>query len=153
MADARKSGLASAVLLGGLIAGTVDVGAAALIFQAGPNIVLRAIASGLIGKAAAHGGNEILALGLGLQWAMSIVIAAIYDLAALRLPMLARQWFAWGLAYGVGVYFVMTFVVAPLSRAAQHPQTLMLRAENLAAMLLFGLIVGFFARKLAPGKS
>ncbi len=153
MADAPKGRLVSAILLGGLVAGTVDVGAASLIFHAPPDQVLRAILSGLIGKAAGHGGGEIVALGLALQWAMSIVIAAIYDLAALRLPTLARRWLPWGLAYGVGVYVVMTFVVAPLSRAAQHPQSLMLRGENVAAMLLFGLIVAFFARRLAPEKA
>jgi uncharacterized membrane protein YagU involved in acid resistance len=139
--------------LGGLVAGTVDIGAAATIFHAPPAIVLRAIASGLLGKGAAHGGVEILVIGLLLQWAMSIVIAFIYDVAALRLPTLARQWLAWGLAYGVGVYFVMTFVVVPLSMAANPPQSLMSRADNLAAMLLFGVIVAFFARGLAPSKA
>jgi uncharacterized membrane protein YagU involved in acid resistance len=157
MADAPVGRLVTAILLGGLVAGTVDIGAASLIFHASPTQVLPAIASGLVGKAAAQGGNEILALGLILQWAMSIVIAAIYDLAALRLPTLARRWPPWGLAYGVGVYIVMTYVVVPLSRAPKHPHSpalsphaLLLMGENLAAMLLFGLIIAFFARKLAP---
>ena len=152
MADRSTGRLVSAALLAGVVGGTVDVGSAALIFHAPPAQVLRAIASGLIGKAAGHGGVEIVALGLGLQWAMSILIAAIYDVAALRLPMLAQRWPLWGLAYGVGVYGVMTYVVVPLSHAAQHPQSLMLQGENVAAMLLFGLIVAFFARKLSPGK-
>ena len=155
MADAPKGRLIGAILLGGLVAGTVDVGAASLIFHAGPDKVLRAIASGLIGKAAKQGGYEILALGLVLQWAMSIVIAAIYDLAALRLPTLARQWLLWGLAYGVGVYAVMTYVVVPLSQAAKlsTPPPLLVQGENVAAMLVFGLIVAFFARRLAPSNA
>jgi uncharacterized membrane protein YagU involved in acid resistance len=153
MADASRGRWVSAALLAGFIGGTVDVGSASLIFHAPPALVLRAIASGLIGKAAAHGGVEIVALGVALQWAMSILIAAIYALAALKLPSLARRWPLWGLAYGIGVYFVMTYVVVPLSRAAQHPQSLTLQAKNVAAMMLFGLIVAFFARKLAPEKS
>ena len=153
MADAPKGRLLNAALLGGLIAGTVDIGAASLIFHAGPDQILRAIASGLVGRAAAHGGNEILALGVGLQWAMSIVIAAIYDVAAQRLPMLARQWPLWGLLYGVGVYGVMTYVVVPLSRVTPHPQSLATQGKNLAAMLLFGMIVAFFARRLAPARA
>jgi hypothetical protein len=85
---------------------------------------------------------------------MSIVIAAIYDIAALQLTMLARQWLPWGLAYGVGVYAVMTYVVVPLSRAPHHPpSSLMVQGENVAAMLLFGVIIGFFARRLAPEKA
>jgi hypothetical protein len=42
---------------------------------------------------------------------MSIVIAAIYGLASLWLPILAMMWITAGLAYGVGVFVVVTYVV------------------------------------------
>jgi hypothetical protein len=143
-----------AVLLGGLVAGTVDIGAASLIFRASPAPVLRAIASGLLGPEAKTGGNEVLLIGLLLQWAMSMLIAAIYGLAALAMPILARRWLTFGLAYGVGVYFVMTYVVVPLSRAShKHSTDPMIIGENLAAMLLFGVIVAYFARKLAAPRA
>jgi len=40
-----------AILLGGLIAGTLDIGAAALINDRSPLVILLVIASGLLGKA------------------------------------------------------------------------------------------------------
>jgi len=52
-----------------------------------------------------------------------------------------------GIAYGIVVYFVMTFVVVPLSRAKSGHVTMTSFAENLAAMILFGLIVSYIARR------
>jgi uncharacterized membrane protein YagU involved in acid resistance len=155
MTRQRATGLLTAILLGGFVAGSVDVGAASLIFHAHPDGVLRAIASGLIGAAAKGSGLKGAALGLVLQWLMGMIIAAIYDVAALALPILSRLWIAGGLAYGVAIYFVMNDVVVPLSAAAPNakPGPLLVEAENMAAMLLFGLIVAFFARKLGPRRA
>ena len=63
----------AAVIAGGLVAGLVDVGAAALINELSPIVVLRAIASGVLGKAAFHGGWPAILLGLGLQDRKSVV--------------------------------------------------------------------------------
>ena len=143
-----RSNLLRAILAGGLVAGTIDIGVAALINWIDPLIILRAIASGLLGRDAYRGGLPVSALGLGLQEAMSLIIAAIFVLAATRLPVLTQRWIAAGLAYGVGIYLVMTFVVVPLSAAVpkQH-LTVESVVENLAAMLLFGLIIAGFARR------
>jgi uncharacterized membrane protein YagU involved in acid resistance len=137
-----------AALLGGLIAGTIDIGAASLINGRDPTIITEFIAGGLLGKAALAGGFQIVALGVVLQWAMSIVIAAIYVFASMWLAVLRRQWLLCGIAYGVPVYFVMTYVVVPLSawhRVAKF--SLVPSAENLAAMMVFGLIVAYFASR------
>ncbi len=53
-----------------------------------------------------------------------------------------------GLAYGVVIFPVMNFIVVPLSAWKSQPHFTALKlAENMAAMLLFGLIVAFFARR------
>ena len=52
---------------------------------------LQAIASGLLGKASFTGGLNTALFGLVLQWAMSLIIAAIFVLAADRLPVLRRR--------------------------------------------------------------
>ncbi|HKU78857.1 MAG TPA: hypothetical protein VJQ42_03355, partial [Rhodanobacteraceae bacterium] len=65
-----------AILVGGLVAGTLDVGAAALINMIDPRVILRFIAGGLLGKAALQGGPAVAWLGLFLQWGMSLLIAA-----------------------------------------------------------------------------
>ena len=79
-----------AILLGGFVAGTLDIGAAALINFANPILILRFIAGGLLGKPAMAGGASIVLLGLMLQWAMSL-IAALYVVAARWLSILRRR--------------------------------------------------------------
>jgi hypothetical protein len=130
----------------GLIAGTIDIGAACAINLIGPGPILRFIASGLLGAPLPHE-NWVYCLGVGLQWAMSMIIAGIFAAAASKIPVLLRRWIASGIAYGIGVYFVMTFVVVPLSRAKGGHVTLRSFALNLAAMILFGLIVAYVAQR------
>ncbi len=138
---------AFAALFGGMIAGTVDIGAAALINGLDPSRIQQFIAGGLLGPAALQGGAYTMWLGLFLQWGMSILIAAIFVSAALRLRWLTARPVLAGLAYGVVVFVVMNYVVLPLS--AWHRVghfTPMSFIWNLLAMLVFGLIVAFAAR-------
>ena len=142
----------TAILLAGFIAGTIDIGAACLINGYGPIIICQAIASGVLGKASFHGGLNSAGIGLLLQWGMAIIIAAIYVVATQVLPVLRRAWLVFGLAYGVGIYFVMNLIVVPLSAAhgkGYHFVPVKF-AEDMAAMLLFGTIVAWFARGTTP---
>jgi hypothetical protein len=144
----RYSTLA-AIILGGVIAGVVDIGMASAINGfLNPLVILHAIASGAVGRDAARaGGMQTAALGAGLQIAMSLLIAAIYVLASNTLTILKRQWLPAGLAFGVGVFFVMEYVVVPLSAVGHFPKfTPGSFALNMLAMLLFGTIVAWFAR-------
>jgi len=131
----------------GLIAGTIDIGAAALINSVNLEIILHNIAGGVLGRAALSGGWPTALLGLLLQWAMSIVIAAIYIVTAGRLRALSRGWVACGLAYGIVIFLVMNYVVVPLSAWHRTPHFTTARLiGNVLAMLVFGLIVARFAR-------
>jgi len=137
-----------AVILGGLIAGTVDIGAAALINGIDRSVIQQFIAGGLLGPAALQGGAHTMWLGLFLQWGMSILIAAIFVLASLRAHWLRARWMIGGLAYGVIVFVVMNYAVMPLS--AWHRINHFTPAsfiENLVAMLVFGLIISICARR------
>jgi hypothetical protein len=139
-----------AILLGGFIAGTIDIGAAALINVASPILILHFIAGGLLGKAALAGGASAAILGLVLQWVMSLIIAMVYVAATRWLPILRRLWIVGGLAYGAVIFFVMNYIVVPLSAWATWPHfTVAKFVENVVAMLLFGLIVAFFAQRSA----
>jgi uncharacterized membrane protein YagU involved in acid resistance len=118
----------------------------------GPAVILQAIASGVLGRASFRMGVTAAALGLVLQWAMSLLIASIFVVAARRLTILARRWFVSGLAFGIVVFFVMNFVVVPLSAAGfTNKFTVATFFANLSAMLLFGLIIAFFGRVVAKG--
>jgi hypothetical protein len=141
----RGRGILGAILLGGVIAATIDIGAACLISGRNPAFILQFIAGGVLAKAAFGGGMTTVILGAVLQEAMGILIATAYVPAARAIPALSRRWAISGLAYGVAIFFVMNYAVLPLSawRATPHFTALKF-AENMAAMLLFGLIVAFF---------
>ena len=134
-------------IFAGLLAGTIDIAAACLINWVTPAPILRVIASGLIGRHAVHGGPWIVALGLILQWMMSILIAAVFVLAAGKASMLRRRWVLAGIGYGSVVFAVMNFAVVPLSAAVikVHFSPLSF-AENLLAMWIFGLIIAHCVR-------
>jgi hypothetical protein len=151
-----KNAQLGAILLGGLVAGTIDVGSACLINGLGVVVILHAIASGLIGKASFTGGTSTAILGLLLQWAMALVIAAIYVAATSVRPRMRRSWVQTGAIAGVVIFVVMNYVVVPLSAAPFKPKFSLEGfmasfgpdkfVADLVAMILFGLIIGFFAR-------
>lgn len=144
-----------AILLGGAVAGILDIGAASLISGKDPGFIMQFIASGLIGKAAFSGGTGSMVLGAVLQVLMGIIIAAVFVLASLKLSWLRRRWVAAGLAYGVGIYVVMNYVVLPLSAVGRFPKfSVEGLVKNGLAMLAFGLIVAWFAQsRLGKGEA
>jgi hypothetical protein len=144
-----RSPLVVASLVGGLVAGTIDVGAASLITGKDPVFILHIIAGGLLAKASFAGGTSTAILGLLLQWAMGIIIAAIFVIAARLQPWIGRQWFWTGPAYGVPIFAVMNYVVVPLSAWHKFPKfTPESFLENLLAMIVFGAIVAGVNRAL-----
>jgi hypothetical protein len=145
----RKSvGMFGGILLGGIVAATIDIGAACLINGRSVTFILQAIAGGLLAKASFSGGMRTAFLGLALQELMGVIIAAIYAAATRMLPLLGRRWIVGGLLSGVIIFFVMNYVVVPLSAWKHAPHfTAPKFLANLAAMLLFGLIVAYFLRR------
>jgi uncharacterized membrane protein YagU involved in acid resistance len=134
--------LLAAIVVGALIAGSVDILVASAIYEASPAAILQAITSGLLGRASYGGGVGTMALGLVLQWLMSLIIAAIYGAAAVQVPVLFDKPLRFGALYGVGVFIVMSFIVVPLSAAYPRPQpSVSGLVLNLAANMLFGVIV------------
>lgn len=135
----------SAIFLGGIIAATIDIGAASLISGRSPMFIMQAIAGGLLGKASFGGGIGTALLGLVLQEVMGVLIATIYVVLLKSASGLLRHWVLSGLTYGVIIFFVMNYVVVPLSAWKSAPHFTSVKfAENMAAMLLFGLVVAFF---------
>src|SRR5271154_158491 len=124
--------------LGGAIAGIVDIGSACLISHRSAIFILRVIAGGLLAERSLAGGAEIVFLGAVLQVAMGILIAVIFALIGIIVPILRRRWVSCGLAYGVVIFAVMNYVVVPHS--AWHKVPTFSTAQvfaNLVAMLLF----------------
>ena len=111
-----------AILYGGLVVGALDLLDAFIFFAlrngARPIGILHSIAAGAIGRDGARaGGMPTAALGVMLHFTIAFIIAATYVVASRFLPALRKRWVVCGLAFGVLAYFVMTFVVVPLSNA------------------------------------
>jgi hypothetical protein len=112
------------ILIGGLIAGLLDILAAFTVYGfrgARPLRILQAIASGLFGASAFQGGVRMAALGLALHFVIATVAAGAYYLGSLWMPVLVRRPIASGALYGVAVYAFMNFVVIPLSAIGRGP--------------------------------
>ncbi len=114
--------LMRAIVSGGLVIGVLDLLDAFVFFGlrsgARPMGILHSIAAGAIGRDAARaGGVQTAALGVVLHFAIALIIASIYIVTSRFLPVLRQRWVICGIAYGVVAYFVMTFVVVPLSNA------------------------------------
>ena len=105
-----------AIVYGGLVVGVLDLLDAFIFFGlrsgARPIGILHSIAAGAIGRDAARAGGVPTA-----ALTIAFIIAATYVVASRFLPALRKRWVVCGLAFGVLAYFVMTFVVVPLSNA------------------------------------
>src|SRR5512141_2759447 len=115
----------SAVLLGGSIAGALDIIFAisfAAYNGATPVRLLQTVASGLLGTAAFAGGLPVAALGLALHFVMSFLWAGAFLVLAKFVPLLTLHPIASGIVFGAFVFFAMRLVVLPLS-AFPYPVT------------------------------
>ena len=151
-----------AIVGGGLLGGFFDITYACTVWaiRAGvtPIRVGQSVASGLLGRdAALAGGVTTGILGLVLHFLMVIVMAAIYYGAATRIPLLVKRAVPCGIAYGLGIYLVMNFVVMPLSAIGKMggsgPLAIVI-PEILVHMFGVGLTIALFTRaglRGAPG--
>ncbi len=129
------------ILLGGLIAGTLDLIAACAVswFRAGvsPVRVMQSIASGLLGSASYAGGAKTAVLGVALHFLIATVATAVFYFASRTLRLLVEHPITVGLLYGVAVYLFMTFVVLPLSAFPQRG------APSLSGRIIGVLVIMF----------
>ncbi len=120
---ASAGAIAKAIVLATLVAGTLDIsyalGASALRGVA-PMVIWQSVASGLLGKAAYAGGTGTAVLGGALHYAIMACAVGVFYAASRRWPRLVAQPFVWGPLFGAGMFFVINYVVVPLS-AIGHP--------------------------------
>jgi hypothetical protein len=137
-----------AVVLGGFSAGLLDILYALASGAAKghePHVILQYITSGLVGSTAFAGGTPAALAGLALHFAMVLLIAAVFVIAAAKGPdaVCKNPWLS-GPLFGAGVYFVMQQVVLPLSRVPLPSPPPPINFPDLAAhMFLVGLPIAF----------
>ena len=115
---ARTWSAAGAVIRAGLLAGALDIADALVVSGirgVSPGRVLRHIASGVLGASAAQGGVPAALLGLLCHFTIATGAAAIFVFASTRIPFLWKRPFISGPVFGICVYYVMQWVVVPLS--------------------------------------
>lgn len=118
MTDATTLRLARTALYAGLVAGALDMAAAVLLnLQYPMRAIFQSVASGWLGKAAYSGGWPTAWLGLASHFGIMLVIAVLYTMLAWKRPHFRARWISAGIAWGGVVWFVMVFLVVPLSNA------------------------------------
>jgi len=152
----RLSGPSRAVLVGGVLAGALDITFAFAYYGylgVSPARILRSVASGLVGESARTGGALLAALGLSLHLFISVAAAAVFYLASRKVSWLVRHAYVSGVAFGICVYFFMGYVVVPLSafpyRQASAGAAAVSVPVLLAHMFLFGLPIALSVRRWA----
>ena len=143
-----------AIGIGGLVAGSLDI-ADAIIFSSfrgvTGDVVLKYIASGLLGPSAMAGGMGTATLGLALHFVIAFGAAAVFYAAATRLPFLWQRPLVSGPIFGLAVYLVMNFVVIPMSAIRPRPFQFNAGFVNLIVAHIFfvGLPIALAARRSA----
>ena len=115
-----------AILIGGLIAGALDITYACVFFgirnHVSPVRIFQSVARGALGQSAFQGGLKTAALGLFFHFLIALIAAAVYFFASRILRFMITNAIISGVLYGAGVYFFMYGIVLRFS--AIHSTTL-----------------------------
>jgi hypothetical protein len=144
-AQVEEQKLLLPILVGGAVAGSLDLTAAFLTFGWG---VPRAIAAGLLGRQALQGGTATWILGVFLHYFIAFSAAIIYCLASRKLTFLKEHFLVCGMFYGIAVFLVMNLIVLPLCGLhAVGPYQLRGLIQGIAIhMLIIGLPISISLR-------
>jgi hypothetical protein len=147
---AARSNAFKTIAIGGLITGTLDLMQASILF--GWKIPL-AIAGGLLGHEALHGGAGTYILGLVLHYFIASTATSIYYAASRKLVFLTENPLVCGLFFGMAVELVMGYVVLPLSALhASGPYDLRDVLQGfLVHMTVVGVPIAYVVRKFGVG--
>jgi hypothetical protein len=135
-----------AILYGGLTAGALDLIDAFVFFGvrsgARPMGILHSIAAGFLGRDAARaGGVPTAVVGFFSHFLVAFCIVTVYVLASRVIPLLRKQWLVCGLLFGVIAYFVMTWLVVPMSNAGNGQLTF---ALPVTPVMINGILIHAF---------
>lgn len=114
------------IIKAGLLVGTLDILAAFIYYfiQTGRKDVfnvLKYVASGLFGKDAFSGGNQIVLAGLLLHYTIAFVFTLLLFSLFSKVKVFTKNKILLGTGYGVFIWMVMNLIVVPLSSIGVRP--------------------------------
>ena len=151
-----KPNIFKAIVIGGLIAGALDITYACVFFglrnHVSPVRILQSVARGALGPSAFQGGLKTAALGLFFHFLIARTAAAVYVIASRALRFMITHAVVCGILYGLCVYLFMYGIIMRIS--AIHSTTLpwvypwaVLIPNILIHMLGIGLPIALVARR------
>jgi hypothetical protein len=148
----------SAILVGGLIAGVLDITYACVFsyIRRGvtPATIFRSVAAGALGPSAREGGIKTAVLGLVFHFLIALIAAGVYYFASRVLPFMITHPVICGILYGLCVYVVMYGIVLRVSRihVIAYPWSYpwpLLTGNVLIHTLGIGLTIALVVRKFS----
>ncbi len=118
-----------------------------------PQIVLKYIASAVVGKEAFAGGTTMSVLGLLLHFLIAFIWTLIFFWIYPKLKFLSFDRILTGILYGIFIWFIMSHLVVPMSKASVGAFDL--KQAAIAVLILIGAIglpLSFIAYKYYKGK-
>jgi len=154
--DQKPPGLFLNILWCGFLVGWLDIIAAFVNtwfpYHVGPIVVLRFIASGLLGRAAFGGGKEMVIYGLIIHFLIAYTFTAFFFLVYPRMKILSKDWILTGVVYGILIWVVMNMIVVPITLIPKghfQPSQVAIGMAILVAMI--GLPMSYMAKQFYLG--
>jgi hypothetical protein len=136
------------------VAGTLDILFAMILtvfFGREIGNMLRYVGSGPFPQATEMGTNGAI-LGLLVHFALMAIMAAVYVIAAQRMPALLQRPIQWGVLYGLVTYVVMNWLIVPMRfDTPLPPSALSIATQLFAHIVLVGIPIALItARYFGP---
>lgn len=150
--------LSSAIIITGIVAGTLDIMAACIQFyiktEKGPIVIFNYIASALIGKEAYSGNMMWSGMGLLMHYMLAFGWTILFYILYPKISLLRGNKILVGLLYGIFVWTMMTQVLVPMTQINRAPFNLTSALQAVAIiMVCIGLPISLLANKHFQSKS
>ncbi|HEY8935113.1 MAG TPA: hypothetical protein VIM65_07825 [Cyclobacteriaceae bacterium] len=147
-----STGLIKAIALTGLLAGTLDIAAAIVMYVTATGKsgldVLRYIASGAFGTTAFSGGMPMSIAGLIFHYIIAYSFTTIYFILYKKIILISKNAVINAVVYGIIVWIVMNIIVLPLSNVPPFTFDLAKAIKGATILILaIGVPVSFLANR------
>lgn len=137
------------IFLAGLVAGLLD-GMAAVVFLGKMNYsgVFKFVASGLFGKSAFEGGNEMVIYGIIIHLLIAMTFAFFYYFSFSKISFFSKNKIIGGLLFGLLVWLIMNLLILPFTNIP-HSSIILIGAIKNILILMFciGLPISLIMQK------